>query len=374
MASTAEVKLEAGDKATPAAAKKAGGLFHRPHMPHLPSKAKKAGQSTADMHSALDKSRFKNDPRMPQIKQEIAEMDADGDGHLDQEEVATYILEHLDTEAAHAKSQQHAKKLTKMLWAAAVIMTIFLALNACLTAAVVEMSRVTKIEDTGTTLTKTGTLVTVGQQQTVLPLSSMLYLPRVFRSQLEHLTVKLKSAGGTEVDMKVQSTEFSPAKKAYKGVSRPSTRVVGVDFGLSGTMYLSGPTGPDKMAESHVITAFTAALTKVLPADSTPDGAPPISVTATVEDTDIGDNPNALTSVTPVPSGRRQLGEKVDHQLVAVSGQRRQLGHAPISRSSDTFVEVTGKLGQAHNVIVASKIGFSTLDRDLASSAGLRLC
>ena len=90
MASTAEVKLEAGDKATPAAAKKAGGLFHRPHMPHLPSKAKKAGQSTADMHSALDKSRFKNDPRMPQIKQEIAEMDADGDGHLDQEEVATY--------------------------------------------------------------------------------------------------------------------------------------------------------------------------------------------------------------------------------------------------------------------------------------------
>ena len=155
-----------------------------------------------------------------------------------------------------------------MLWAAAVIMTIFLALNACLTAAVVEMSRVTKIEDTGTTLTKTGTLVTVGQQQTVLPLSSMLYLPRVFRSQLEHLTVKLKSAGGTEVDMKVrsidfspapapdrqpltqalspnpdpnpspdpntttgphqvQSTEFSPAKKAYKGVSRPSTRVVG---------------------------------------------------------------------------------------------------------------------------------------------------
>ena len=158
-----------------------------------------------------------------------------------------------------------------MLWAAAVIMTIFLALNACLTAAVVEMSRVTKIEDTGTTLTKTGTLVTVGQQQTVLPLSSMLYLPRVFRSQLEHLTVKLKSAGGTEVDMKVlsiefspapapdrqlltqalspnpdpnpspdpntttgphqvQSTEFSPAKQAYKGVSRPSTRVVGCDL------------------------------------------------------------------------------------------------------------------------------------------------
>ena len=98
-----------------------------------------------------------------------------------------------------------------MLWAAAVIMTIFLALNACLTAAVVEMSRVTKIEDTGTTLTKTGTLVTVGQQQTVLPLSSMLYLPRVFRSQLEHLTVKLKSAGGTEVDMKVRSIDFSPA-------------------------------------------------------------------------------------------------------------------------------------------------------------------
>ena len=115
MASTAEVKLEAGDKATPAAAKKAGGLFHRPHMPHLPSKAKKAGQSTADMHSALDKSRFKNDPRMPQIKQEIAEMDADGDGHLDQEEVATYILEHLDTEAAHAKSQQHAKKRGRRL-------------------------------------------------------------------------------------------------------------------------------------------------------------------------------------------------------------------------------------------------------------------
>ena len=115
MASTAEVKLEAGDKATPAAAKKAhgvGGLFHRPH---LPSKAKKAGQSTADMHNALDKSRFKNDPRMPQIKQEIAEMDADGDGHLDQEEVATYILEHLDTEAAHAKSQQHAKKRGRRL-------------------------------------------------------------------------------------------------------------------------------------------------------------------------------------------------------------------------------------------------------------------
>ncbi len=153
-----------------------------------------------------------------------------------------------------------------MLWAAAVIMTVFLALNACLTAAVVEMSRVTKIEDTGTMLTKAGTLVEVGQQQTVLPLSSMLYLPRVFRSQLEHLTVKLKSAGGTEVDMKVlssefqpcpcprpltpdpspnpdpnlsphpntttgpnqvQSTEFTPATKAYKGVSRPSTRVVG---------------------------------------------------------------------------------------------------------------------------------------------------
>ena len=153
-----------------------------------------------------------------------------------------------------------------MLWAAAVIMTVFLALNACLTAAVVELSRVTKIEDTGTMLTKTGTLVEVGQQQTVLPLSSMLYLPRVFRSQLEHLTVKLKSAGGTEVDMKVlssefqpcpcprpstpdpspnpdsnpsphphtttgphqvQSTEFTPATKAYKGVSRPSTRVVG---------------------------------------------------------------------------------------------------------------------------------------------------
>ena len=119
MASTAEVKLEAGDKATPAAAKKshmphmpAGGLFHRPH---LPSMSKKAGQSTADMHSALDKSRFKNDPRMPQIKQEIAEMDADGDGHLDQEEVATYILEHLDTEAAHAKSQQHAKKRGRRL-------------------------------------------------------------------------------------------------------------------------------------------------------------------------------------------------------------------------------------------------------------------
>ena len=112
MASTAEVKLEAGDKATPAAAKKASGLFHRPH---LPSMSKKAGQSTADMHSALDKSRFKNDPRMPQIKQEIAEMDADGDGHLDQEEVATYILEHLDTEAAHAKSQQHAKKRGRRL-------------------------------------------------------------------------------------------------------------------------------------------------------------------------------------------------------------------------------------------------------------------
>ena len=112
MASTTQVSIEAGDKATPAAAKKAGGLFHRPH---LPSKAKKAGQSTEDMHNALDKSRFKNDPRMPQIKQEIAEMDADGDGHLDQEEVATYILEHLDTEAAHAKSQQHAKKRGRRL-------------------------------------------------------------------------------------------------------------------------------------------------------------------------------------------------------------------------------------------------------------------
>ena len=32
------------------------------------------------------------------LKKEIAEMDLDGDGHLDQEEVATYILEHIDTE------------------------------------------------------------------------------------------------------------------------------------------------------------------------------------------------------------------------------------------------------------------------------------
>ena len=53
-------------------------------------------------------------------------------------------------------------------------------------------------------------------------------------------------------------------------------------------MYLSSPctSAPClEIAESHVITAFTAALTAVLPPDSTPDGAPPISVTATVQDT-----------------------------------------------------------------------------------------
>ena len=101
-------------------------------------------------------------------------------------------------------------RLGRMLWAAAFIMLVFLGLNACLTAAVVWLSRETKIEAAGTMLTKSGTLVEVGQQQTVLPLSSMLYLPRVFRSQLEHLTVKLKGSD-TELDMKVQSTDYSPA-------------------------------------------------------------------------------------------------------------------------------------------------------------------
>ena len=60
------------------------------------------------------------------------------------------------------------------------------------------------------------------------------------------------------------------------------------------------------MEESHVVTAFTAALTAVLPADSTPDGAPPISVTATVEDTGhLPHRARTLTltlTLTPSPS------------------------------------------------------------------------
>eukprot|EP00964_Phaeocystis_antarctica_P021829 scaffold12121_cov57-Phaeocystis_antarctica.AAC.3 len=111
MTSTADVSLAPGDKAKPAPAASAqagaGGLFHRA--------PKKQGHNTEDMHDVLDRGRFKNDPRLPAIKLEIAEMDADGDGHLDQEEVATYILEHIDTEAAHAKTQKHAKRLGRML-------------------------------------------------------------------------------------------------------------------------------------------------------------------------------------------------------------------------------------------------------------------
>ena len=65
-------------------------------------------------------------------------------------------------------------------------MSVFLGMNVCLTAAVVYLSRETKIKASGTMLTKAGTLVEVGQQRTVLPLSSMLYLPRAYRNQLEH--------------------------------------------------------------------------------------------------------------------------------------------------------------------------------------------
>jgi hypothetical protein len=112
MTSTADVSLEAGDTAKSAqvASAKAGGggTFQRATTARL-------RHNTEDMHDVLDKSRFKNDPRLPDIKKEIAEMDLDGDGHLDQEEVATYILEHIDTEAAHVKSQKKAKRLGRML-------------------------------------------------------------------------------------------------------------------------------------------------------------------------------------------------------------------------------------------------------------------
>ena len=173
--------------------------------------------------------------------------------------------------------------------------------------------------------------------------------------------------------MKVQSTSFTPAKAAYKGVQQPSTRRVSCDFDLSGTMYLSSPTGPQQLEESHAIAAITQALTAVLPADSTPFGAPPISVTATVEDTDLGDDPdNPVTPQSSELDGNRRLSKTTEnHLLIAVSGHRRKLGHSMLSGSTDTFVEVTGELGQAHDVVTLSKVAFSTLDRDVASAAGL---
>ena len=161
------------------------GMFHR-------APKAKGGGSTDDLHAKLDTSRFQKDPRLPDIKKEIEAMDLDGDGQLDQEEVATYILGKLDSKEEHRKTKKHARRLGRLLTAAAVVMFVFLGMNACLTAAVVYLSRETKIEASGTMLTKAGTLVEVGQQRTVLPLSSMLYLPRAYRNQLEHLTVKLE--------------------------------------------------------------------------------------------------------------------------------------------------------------------------------------
>jgi hypothetical protein len=166
------------------AASKGGGLFYRP------SSAKK-GHTTDHLADTLDKSRFKNDPRLPAIKQEVHQMDLDGDGHLDEEEVAAYILEKLDSEEDHRKAEKKAKNLGRLLIAAGFVMLVFLGMNMGLTAAVIYLAKETKIEETGTMLTKSGTLVEIGQQRTVLPLSSMLYLPRVYRNQLEHLTVKL---------------------------------------------------------------------------------------------------------------------------------------------------------------------------------------
>ena len=107
MTSTADVSHEVNATVKSPPAKRGSVLFHRaPAKPH---------HNTKDMHDVLDKSRFKNDPRLPDIKKEIAEMDLDGDGNLDQEEVATYILDHIDTEAAHAKTQKKAKRLGRML-------------------------------------------------------------------------------------------------------------------------------------------------------------------------------------------------------------------------------------------------------------------
>ena len=97
-------------------------------------------------------------------------------------------------EKAHLKEQHQkdvARRMGRIAAAMGVVLLVFLGLNMGLTAAVVYMSKETKVAATGLMTTNAGALVEVGQQRVVLPLSSMLYLPRIFRNQLEHLTVKL---------------------------------------------------------------------------------------------------------------------------------------------------------------------------------------
>lgn len=84
------------------------------------------------------------------------------------------------------------------------------------------------------------------------------------------------------------------------------------------------------------------------------------------------DPDNPVTPQTSELDGNRRLSKTTEnHRLIAVSGHRRKLGHGMLAGSTDTFVEVTGELGQAHDVVTLSKVAFSTLDRDVASAAGL---
>ena len=306
-----------------------------------------------------------------------------------------------EVEKAHLKEQHQkdvARRMGRIATAMGVVLLVFLGLNMGLTAAVVYMSKETKVAASGIMTTNAGALVEVGQQRVVLPLSSMLYLPRIFRNQLEHLTVKLAGSapwnqtmvwsaqgpGGTiapivrfepvllaarrrsetELDLKVQSTEFRPAPSAYNGVTRPATRRVTCEFDLTGIMYLSTPGAKAKLEAAHLSAAVSEAFLApaVQPDGSTPTAAEPPHVEAAVEATDVGE---------PAPPEPPPKSGGAGRRLLAVHGGRRKLGHKAASGSTSTFVEVTGHLGQAYDVTAYITLTFSTLDRNLASSAGM---
>ena len=88
--------------------------------------------------------------------------------------------------------------MAKMLAVAVALVMVCVGVNMALTTAVVYLAKDTSVGDTGIMTTTAGALVEIGQQRTVLPLSSMLYLPRVYRSQLEHLTVKLQESAAPD--------------------------------------------------------------------------------------------------------------------------------------------------------------------------------
>lgn len=163
---------------------------------------------------SLAESHLANDPRLPQIRTELEQMDTNKDGVLDKAEVAALVVKRMDAAAAAVTARTRATRILRYLLAVIAICVLMLAANGGLTTAVVLLASETAVAEDGTLQVKgRNAPIKVAEATQELELDSR--LPDSVFAELKYLY--LRSPTGGMVHLLVQGTSRAMDETAMFG-------------------------------------------------------------------------------------------------------------------------------------------------------------